>query len=310
MVLFVDGKKADKIPEIIENKSPENAAKNTEIILFASFKEAKQALHLMGLDDCELPESVHQATRFESRHEMDYTYIDQPNLKDILGQHRKATVILTKTGFLILSDGLVAAEKLEKELSAWPEEFPGPDRALELLIARMTSGDADILADIEEEVAALEERIIDKKEGDYTAMISQLRKRLMVLHRYYEGLFEALEDMEENLNGLISKGVLKGLRLQKDRSDRYTRAVENLRDYVTQVREAYQHQLDISLNETMKLFTVITAIFLPLSLIAGWFGMNLKMPEPGFEGTYPIVIVVCLAVVFGCIWYFKRHKWF
>ena len=66
-------------------------------------------------------------------------------------------------------------------------------------------------------------------------------------------------------------------------------SVLNLRDYLSQVREAYQSQIDINLNNVMKIFTVITAIFLPLSLIAGWYGMNFNMPE--YQSPYGLSLI-------------------
>ena len=75
--------------------------------------------------------------------------------------------------------------------------------------------------------------------------------------------------------------------------------VLNLRDYVTQVREAYQAQIDINLNKVMKIFTVITSIFLPLTLIVGWYGMNLKMPEYSWVYGYPFVIGLIVVTAEG-----------
>ncbi len=84
----------------------------------------------------------------------------------------------------------------------------------------------------------------------------------------------------------------------------------HLLDYVTQVREAYQAEVDLNLNQTMKLFTVLAAVFLPLTLIVGWYGMNFDMPEYHWAWGYPVVIVVSILMVVACILYFKRKKWF
>ncbi|MFV0411856.1 MAG: CorA family divalent cation transporter [Oscillospiraceae bacterium] len=162
----------------------------------------------------------------------------------------------------------------------------------------------------EETIASLEDMLATDKKIDYTAEISTLRKRLLKLKRYYESLFDSLVDMEENQNRFLTEGQLRYIHIVTNRADRLLRSVLNLRDYVTQVREAYQAQMDISLNQTMKLFTVITAIFLPLTLIAGWYGLNLAMPEYLFPYSYPIVIGVSLAIAAGCIVYFKKNNWF
>ena len=106
------------------------------------------------------------------------------------------------------------------------------------------------------------------------------------------------------------KKILRYYHILTTRIERLSDSVSNLRDYVSQVREAYQAQVDINQNEIMRLFTVITAIFLPLTLIVGWYGMNLQMPEYKWSFSYPVVITVSLAVALFSIIYFKKHKWF
>ena len=86
--------------------------------------------------------------------------------------------------------------------------------------------------------------------------------------------------------------------------------VLELREFLTQVREAYQSQIDIEQNQIMKIFTVITAIFLPLTLIVGWYGMNFRIPE--LDWTYGYLYVIGLSVVVCLITYqiIKRNHWF
>ena len=60
----------------------------------------------------------------------------------------------------------------------------------------------------------------------------------------------------------------------------------------------------------MQLLTIVTTIFLPLSLIVGWYGMNFDMPELSWEYGYPVVIVLAVVIVAVLIHYFKRKKWF
>ena len=63
-------------------------------------------------------------------------------------------------------------------------------------------------------------------------------------------------------------------------------------------------------NRTMTLLTVITTIFMPLTLIAGWYGMNFRyMPELGWRIWYPLVIVISIAVVVFCLIIFKKKRW-
>ena len=82
-----------------------------------------------------------------------------------------------------------------------------------------------------------------------------------------------------------------------------------MRESIVQLREAYDASIDISLNNVMKLFTVVTTIFLPLSLIAGWYGMNFTgMGELTWEFGYPFVIALSVVCVIVCLIIFKKKK--
>ena len=77
-----------------------------------------------------------------------------------------------------------------------------------------------------------------------------------------------------------------------------------------QIRDLYQSQLDKKQNRIMTLLTVITSIFMPLTLIAGWYGMNFKyMPELEYKAAYPVIIVISIAIVAVCLIIFKKKKW-
>ncbi len=183
-------------------------------------------------------------------------------------------------------------------------------KILYLYFDKLTFDDALILENIEQEISELEEGLMVSKKNNLTDAIVILRKKLLALKRYYEQLLEISEAIEQNENGLIHAKSLRYFKMLTNRADRLYHGVINLRDYVTQVREAYQAQIDISLNSVMKIFTVITSIFLPLTLIVGWYGMNLKMPEFSWEYGYPSVILLSILTATVSIFYFKKNGWF
>ena len=85
--------------------------------------------------------------------------------------------------------------------------------------------------------------------------------------------------------------------------------VQNLKEYSMQLREMHQTQIDIRQNEIMKILTVVTTIFMPLTLIAGWYGMNFKnMPELDAKYGYIVVSAICLAIVAVEVWIFERKS--
>ena len=86
--------------------------------------------------------------------------------------------------------------------------------------------------------------------------------------------------------------------------------VTALRDYAAQIRDLYQAQLDVKQNRIMTLLTVVTTIFMPLTLIVGWYGMNFRyMPELEWRYAYPVVAGVSVLIVIGSLIFFKAKKW-
>jgi magnesium transporter len=86
--------------------------------------------------------------------------------------------------------------------------------------------------------------------------------------------------------------------------------VSSLRVYTAQLCDLYQSQIDLKQNRIMTVLTVVTAIFMPLTLIVGWYGMNfVYMPELRSPYGYPAVIVGSVLIVVVCLLFFKRKKW-
>lgn len=82
-----------------------------------------------------------------------------------------------------------------------------------------------------------------------------------------------------------------------------------MREYAMQVQDVYQSEIEIRQNDVMKFLTVVTTIFLPLTLIVGWYGMNFRyMPELMWKYGYPMVGALSVTVAGGCLWFFKKKK--
>ena len=95
-----------------------------------------------------------------------------------------------------------------------------------------------------------------------------------------------------------------------ERAIRLQSLVSSQREYVSQLRDLLQAQLEVKQNTIMTVLTVITTIFLPLTLIAGWYGMNFThMPELSWPYGYPVIIIVSIMIVIICLIWFKKKKW-
>lgn len=176
--------------------------------------------------------------------------------------------------------------------------------------AELIKEDTNYLENLEEEITETEDDLLTSSKKECAQEIITYRRELLQLKKYYEQLNRIFEGLVQNENNLISEDSLRYFNILDNRIDRLFSNVLNIRDYVTQVREAYQAQIDIEQNNLMRVFTVVTSIFLPLTLIVGWYGMNLKMPEFSWQHGYLFVIGLSILITIVCLILFKRKKWF
>lgn len=184
------------------------------------------------------------------------------------------------------------------------------ERALWKFFLNLLKNDMDNLEDMECEIADAEMAAMVRFSDNYIHKIIDYRRELLRLKRYYEQLDAIFDNLILNENGMLTPDGLSHFRILASRTSRYLENVVSLRDYVTQMREAYQSQIDIEQNNLMRLFTVITTVFLPLTLMVGWYGMNFKnMPEMDWEYAYPVFIGVSVFICVLLLIYFKKKKW-
>ncbi len=177
-------------------------------------------------------------------------------------------------------------------------------------LERLVYDNYSSLEKIEEEISLHEDTINDNQpDRNFNNDITGIRKRLLLLDNFYEQLIVIGEELEENALDIFNETNLRYFRLFTNRVTRLSNNTKTLKDYCIHVRDAYHAQLDYNLNKIMKLFTVVTTIFLPLTLIVGWYGMNFTyMPELSWKYGYLFVIIISIIVAVICILYFRRKK--
>jgi magnesium transporter len=131
----------------------------------------------------------------------------------------------------------------------------------------------------------------------------------LVLQNFYGELSELLTWLEENEEEILTEDDLRFLTTTHGQVDHYAISIRFLRDYLGGVRSSYQAQLDLSMNKVMKIFTVISAVFLPLTLLVGWYGMNFKyMPELSWQHGYLTIGVLSFVFIGLILMYLKKKK--
>lgn len=186
------------------------------------------------------------------------------------------------------------------------------EKLLCLFLDTLLVGDVQRLEGMRAQVAAMEENMLrGEMDPGFNPTLLDLKKKLLKLHTYYDQILDVTETADENDNDVldgeelihISNLAKKVTRLRED-TDSLTSALDHLQD-------AYSAALDLQLNHTMKIFTVITSVFFPLTIVVGWYGMNFQsMPEFTWRFGYLYVILLSVFVVAVLVLLGKRKKWF
>ena len=198
----------------------------------------------------------------------------------------------------------------EKAVSIMPSGESN-DRAVWMFFRKLIKNDMGIMEGVEDRITDHEdEALASRANRKFLDVIMAYRNRLMNFKHYYEQLADIFQNVIDSDNGLISDNSMHHFDVLLSRTNKLLSYVINMRDYVTQMREAYQAQIDIEQNDIMKVFTVIPGVFFPLSILVGWYGMNFAyMPEFGWKWAYPVFIIVSVAMVSGMMIFFKKKKW-
>ena len=248
-----------------------------------------------------------QTETFEDHMDYDLLAFDWYDIEQVQMRSSQIMIYMDKENLFFLCEEERALEKVK---SLIPENQDN-EQVLYLFFAGLLRNDINHLAEIEDEITETEDEALVGSRRVYLGKIVRYRKELLRLKRYYEQVDSVLDNLTANINGLLSKECIRRLTILANRTERFRSSVLNLRDYVTQMREAYQAQIDIEQNNLMRIFTVITAVFLPLTLMVGWYGMNFKyMPELSWKYSYLVFGIISVAVCVILLIIFKKKKWF
>ena len=233
-----------------------------------------------------------------------------PDRQQISGARHTFSFALNERGVVLVEEGDYIAQKVAQISQTKKWRLPGLERFLYDLLETIIAQDLPLLETMEKRMNTIEEAILRGEVEAYPQALNDIRGDLLDLRVHYEQLIDLGQELEENENGFFHEENLRYFHMFTERVMRLQDMVSGQREYVVQLRDLIQVQMDVKQNRIMTLLTVITSIFLPLTLIAGWYGMNFKyMPELNWKYSYPAVILVSVGIVIACIRYFKKKKW-
>ncbi|GAB1405711.1 MAG: magnesium/cobalt transporter CorA [Lentimicrobiaceae bacterium] len=168
-----------------------------------------------------------------------------------------------------------------------------------------------ILNALEDLIEDAELDLIDAGNSITPRHLLHLKKQLMLLRRYIYPLRDELRKLPQEESPLIEPKTYKYISDVYDHLQNIIQNLESFRDSVSNLMELYNNNISNKLNSIMKTLTVVGAIFIPLTFIAGIYGMNFDhMPELHLPWAYPSLLIIMLLVSIGMIIYMKSRKWF
>lgn len=178
-----------------------------------------------------------------------------------------------------------------------------------LLFETLIEDDVIYFEQQEEKLSDMEEGLLKRLPEHFHETIITYRKQFQAYHSYYEQLIHLGEQLLAESEWVRTKEEADAWQFYVKHAQRLREQVELLRDYLVQLRELYQSLMDVQQNKVMSILTVVTTIFLPLTLIAGWYGMNFPgMPEFHWRYAYPAVILVSVLITVLEILFFRKKK--
>ena len=185
----------------------------------------------------------------------------------------------------------------------------GSDYLAYSLLDAVVDGYFPVLEALGERVDALEAEALQHPVPRTLQGIHALKRDLLLVRR-------AVWPLRDAIHGLVRQeyaGITPDTRLYLndcyDHTVQVMDLLENYRDIASSLIEIYLSSLSNRLNEVMKVLTIITTIFIPLSFIAGIYGMNYDMPELHSRYGYPLTLLAMAVVALLLLWYFRRKRW-
>lgn len=295
-----------------QDTSADTIKRSDPHVLFMCADEMDQPHEIDPVDTAIVKECLRrQAFTFDHRDTTDYVGVLFLSGENVKGAGRKFCLCAGFNRLTVIYEYADQADLIIGDLLAASADAPSSISGLFIaFMEKVIHGHIEQHERIEDEIASLETAFLTDRKNLGPGRILVLQKKLLMYKRFYEQLQHVLDDIQESKHGLIDDGSRRLFTLYTRRIERLLRNVLVLREYVTQVRESYEAETDISLNSIMRLFTVVTVIFLPLTLLVGWYGMNLPMPEYHWVWSYPLVIALSIMIVVLTILVFKKNKWF
>jgi magnesium transporter len=166
------------------------------------------------------------------------------------------------------------------------------------------------LEELEDRIELIEEELIENVNSNVLQLIHHIKIDIITLRKAIWPLREMLSDLESHEYSLIDESTNFYIRDVYDHSMHVFETLESFRDRISEMLDIYLSSTSNRLNEIVRVLTIISTIFVPLTFIVGLYGMNFRfMPEIEHPLSYPLVLVGMFILAVFMLIYFRRKKW-
>ena len=305
--------KCYQIKEKMEPVTPKNF-QNLPYQYVITMKSAewnrKKAVFDIGMDlDPDLQDTG--STRAEVNYDSLTGGFNIPARENVPGDNHVFAFSLDEKGVIFIDDEGFCNAVIRKIANTKRLVNPCLERFLYDFLEQIICDDRKMLEGYDHTLDELEDQILDGNTEGVLEQIAEIRNDLRDLKIHYTQLIDVCQEFEENENHFFKAENERYFHLVAQRIERLLEMLLTLVDFTIQLREFCQSKIDEKQNRNLAFLTIISSIFMPLTLIAGWYGMNFKyMPELDKVWAYPLVFVVSVMIVVVCIVFFKKNKWF
>jgi magnesium transporter len=186
----------------------------------------------------------------------------------------------------------------------------GADYLVYALLDAVVDSYFGILERLGEDIEDTEDRLVNNPAQQTLTEIHFLKRELIFLRKAVWPLREVISGLQRGESPLIQDGTRVYLRDVYDHTIQIIETVETFRDMASGMIDIYLSSISYRMNAVMKVLTIIATIFMPLTFLAGVYGMNFKyMPELSWPWGYPLLWLVMISISIAMLLFFRRRKW-
>jgi len=186
----------------------------------------------------------------------------------------------------------------------------GADYLFYALLDTVVDNYFTVLETLGENIENLEDELVAQPNRDTLQDIHRLKRQLLVLRKALWPMREVMGTLSRGESPLIRESTHLYLRDVYDHTIQVLDTLETYRDILSGMLDIYLSSISNHMNQIMKVLTIISTLFIPLTFIVGLYGMNFKyMPELEWEWGYPAVWLVMLVIIIGMLNFFRRRNW-